>query len=609
MNIRRWGLIASLAFVIVMASGASPVFGEEGGDNTIPGRYIVVFKDHVGNPGASAREHARKHRFELTHIYKKALKGFSARLSSRTLKILSADPSVALVEPDRQVWALPQPLSTGVDRIDADLNATAAIDGGGNPLNVNVAIIDTGVDLDHEDLRVRPAGEGFASYALILGSSISCGFYQDTPDDGHGHGSHVAGIVGALDNNIGVVGVAPGALITPVRVLAGGSGCLSDVIAGIEFVTSTRTDSNPDNDVHVANMSLAWQGNSTGARTAIQNSVASGVVYVVAAANSEQDIFGADGLFGTNDDFEPAAYPEVATISAMADFDGVPGGLDTTTSYSFSACIEAKDDSFACFSNYSNSDHTGANKVVNSSGGAIDLMLPGVGIDSTYRNNGYATMSGTSMASPHAAGLVALYIAQNAPANNAAEVYAIRQDLIDQGMDQASGKRLTTLDDPDGNPEPLGWAGATAPAPILTSILAQVAAGSDDAYHIPAGWPGYSDSKSAVYAGALGSGPAWGGWRWTSLGIPAGATITEAYVELNQSGWGYNITTTLAFEDSPNPATFSGASTPYDRWASHTTIEVDWAWPKKAPGTWIQTPSLVAIIQELVDTPTAPSTP
>ena len=198
MNIRRWGLIASLAFVIVMASGASPVFGEEGGDNTIPGRYIVVFKDHVGNPGASAREHARKHRFELTHIYKKALKGFSARLSSRTLKILSADPSVALVEPDRQVWALPQPLSTGVDRIDADLNATAAIDGGGNPLNVNVAIIDTGVDLDHEDLRVRPAGEGFASYALILGSSISCGFYQDTPDDGHGHGSHVAGIVGAV---------------------------------------------------------------------------------------------------------------------------------------------------------------------------------------------------------------------------------------------------------------------------------------------------------------------------------------------------------------------------------------------------------------------------
>ena len=108
--------------------------------------------------------------------------------------------------------------------------------------------------------------------------------------------------------------------------------------------------------------------------------------------------------------------------------------------------------------------------------------------------------------------------------------------------------------------------------------------------------------RAPSYAGAPGSGPAWGGWRWTSLGIPAGATITEAYVELNQSGWGYNMTTTLAFEDSPNPATFSGASTPYDRWANHTTIEVDWAWPKKAPGTWIQTPSLVAIIQELVDT-------
>ena len=159
------------------------------------------------------------------------------------------------------------------------------------------------------------------------------------------------------------------------------------------------------------------------------------------------------------------------------------------------------------------------------------------------------------------------------------------------------------VQDPDGLSDTQAFAIDVAPAgPPSGEVDAQVAAGSDDAYHIPAGWPGYSDSKSAVYAGAPGSGPAWGGWRWTSLGIPAGATITEAYVELNQSGWGYNMTTTLAFEDSPNPATFSGASTPYDRWANHTTIEVDWAWPKKAPGTWIQTPSLVAIIQELVDT-------
>lgn len=124
----------------------------------------------------------------------------------------------------------------------------------------------------------------------------------------------MAGTATALDNGWGVVGVAPGARLWAVKVLdASGSGYLSDVIAGIDWVTQNA------GDIEVANMSLGWQGNSVSAREAIQNSVAYGVVYVVAAGNDSEDVYGSDGIFGTSDDFEPASYPEAATISAFTD--------------------------------------------------------------------------------------------------------------------------------------------------------------------------------------------------------------------------------------------------------------------------------------------------
>ena len=387
--------------------------------------------------------------------YRHVLGGFSANVSRGQLDALRNDPGVAHVELDRLVWAVGQPVPTGVDRIDGDLNSTANIDGADDRVGVNIAIIDTGVDTDHPDLNVVG---GYASYAWMFRRRIRCGVFTSSFNDQNGHGTHVAGTAAALDNNIGVVGVAPGAAIWSVRVLtSNGGGCLSDVIAGIDWVTSTRTDSDPTNDIAVANMSLGWQGNSPAARTAIQSSVAAGVVYMVAAGNEGSDVYGPDGVYGTGDEFEPASYPEVAAISAMADSDGQAGGNGSITSY-------GNDDSFAFFSNYSGSAVAG--NPVDSPGAGIDLLTPGVDIYSTYMNAGYATLSGTSMAAPHAAGLAALYIAENGLASDGSGVYVIRQALADAGMDQGSQNRLSfPASEPDNNPENLGWAGISGPAP------------------------------------------------------------------------------------------------------------------------------------------------
>ena len=142
------------------------------------------------------------------------------------------------------------------------------------------------------------------------------------------------------------------------------------------------------------------------------------------------------------------------------------------------------------------------------------------------------------------------------------------------------------------------------PGPIV--INSQVSSGSDDAYHDPDSWPGYShtDGGNGVYAGNPGNAAGVavvGGFRWTNLNIPSGATIINAYADLNQAGWGYQIPTTLSFENSQNPATFSLASSPYGRWINRTVFELSWTWPKQTPGSWIRTPALTQGIQELVN--------
>ena len=423
----------------------------------VPGQYIVVFRDDVADPRGLANALARAHGARIGHVYQHALKGFSFAGPERAAEALARDFDVAYVEPDLYAHAVLhenafQTLPTGVDRINADLNATANIDGVDDRVNVDVAVIDTGIDLDHPDLNVfsdinctkESGGPPWAR-------TVSC---EPGGNDGNGHGTHVAGTIGAIDNGIGVVGVAPGARLWAVKVLDNnGSGKFSWVIAGIDYVTAHA------DQIAVANMSLGGVGRLDSLRTAIQNSVAAGVVYVVAAGNSASDVYGEDGVFEgseQNDDFIPAAYPEVATISAMGDTDGQDGGLGENTSRG------TADDTFADFTNFSNSVVAG--NPVTSLGAAIDTAAPGVDITSTWKDGMYATISGTSMASPHVAGSAALEAATNGRANNATGVAAIRQALIDAAQAQSAWGPANT-NDPDANPEGLDIAGGPLSTP------------------------------------------------------------------------------------------------------------------------------------------------
>jgi hypothetical protein len=405
---------------------------------TIPSNSYIVQVTEGVDPGQVGRGVTQRTNGKLGHVYRNAVKGFSIQLpNGLPQQAIEVQAGVRLVEPDIAVYAVVQTLPTGVNRIEAENSGVTT------PVDVDIAIIDTGIDIDHPDLNVVGGRHFYSLFGLLS--------YEDNLfDDDNGHGTHCAGIAAAKDNDIGVVGVAPGARLYAVKVLdSSGSGYLSDVIAGIDWVTAHS------NTIEVANMSLSAIANSSIFRTAIQNSVAAGIIHFVAAGNDARDVYGIDGIFGTSDDVLPASYPEAAAISAMVDLDGIPGGLKTPAS------AYGNDDSFANFSNDSHSVVAG--NPVTSPGKAIDLLMPGVEILSCYMNGTYAIGSGTSMASPHAAGLAALYIAGNGRATNASGVYAIRQALINAGIAQTDPRGLALQNDFDGNKENIGWAGSSEP--------------------------------------------------------------------------------------------------------------------------------------------------
>ncbi|MCH8809462.1 MAG: S8 family serine peptidase, partial [Proteobacteria bacterium] len=353
----------------------------------VHGQYIVVLRDHVGDPRAVANALARAHGLGLGLVYSSALKGFSARIPERALAALARDPRVDYIEADQWVQAFAQTIPTGVERIFAYENLNITIDGSDDyRIDVDVAVIDTGIDLDHPDLNV------VGSTNCAKGGPFGGDCKDGEGNDGNGHGTHVAGTIAAIDNGIGVVGVAPGARLWAVRVLDNnGSGWMSWIIGGIDWVTANA------DIIEVANMSLGCECNSTAMEQAITNSVAAGVAYAVAAGNSDKDAA----------TFSPANHPDVITVSALADFDGLAGGLGSPT------CRTDEDDTLANFSNFGND---------------IEIAAPGVCIFSTWKSGGYNTISGTSMASPHVAGAAALLAASGitAPAN-------IRSTLISTG--------------------------------------------------------------------------------------------------------------------------------------------------------------------------------
>ena len=413
-------ILTSLALLcLVVAAIAAPATAQ-----VIPGRYIVVLNDNAGD----AKGVAAGHGLTADNAYGHVFNGFAAKIPAQALQGLQNNPHVAWIEPDRVVTASEiQTLPTGINRIDAEQNFTGA------PVDVDIAIIDTGIDLDHPDLYVI---QGVDCRRL----DKKTGQCKVGGNDDNGHGSHAAGTAAAIDNGVGVVGVAPGARLYAVKVLdRSGSGTLSGVIQGIDWVTANA------DVIDVANMSLGGSGtddsdgldcsfSADAEHIAICNAVEAGVTFVVAAGN-ELD----DAQYHT-----PAAYDEVITDSALSDFDGQPGGLGVAT-YAFSDCTETEDDSFGCFSNY---------------GHDVDIMAPGMGIYSTYKDGGYATSSGTSMAAPHVAGAAGLLLAEN-PLLTPAEV----RDLLIAAGDTAPCATPSGIcaDDPDGVQEPLLMVGEAGP--------------------------------------------------------------------------------------------------------------------------------------------------
>jgi subtilisin family serine protease len=385
MNKTAMGVSACLAFGGAFAAGEwSRGLSAQAGP---PMSYIVVLQDDGRDVPAVASEHARAYGLDVQNVYRSALRGYSAVIPPGRLDDLRNDARVRFVSEDRPVVAVAQSIPTGINRIDADTSSQASGNGSGSVGAPAVAVIDTGSG-PHAELNV------------VGGVNCSTG---RSFDDGNGHGTHVAGTIAAKDNNTGVVGVAPGAPIYSVRVLNNsGSGSWSSVVCGIDWVTANAARLN----IKVANMSLGGGGsddrncgntNNDALHLAICNSVAAGVTYVVAAGNDGADFGG----------FVPAAYDEVLTVTAMADFNGLAGGGAAAT------CRSDVDETPADFSNFT---------TVGSGEEGHTIAAPGVCINSTWKGGGYKAISGTSMAGPHVAGTALLCLASGRCAGQPSDV-------------------------------------------------------------------------------------------------------------------------------------------------------------------------------------------
>ncbi|WP_018233829.1 S8 family serine peptidase [Thioalkalivibrio thiocyanodenitrificans] len=474
-------LLVSLLFaplLAVAASAPAPLTPK----GVIEGHYIVVLRPDVHDPGAVARDLARQHGFEAGFVYAHALKGFSAALSPRSADALRRNPLVDFIEADQMVRIMSQSVPTGIRRVFAMDNPGLEIDGVDDwRVDADVAVLDTGIDATHPDLHVVTSVD-------CSGGSPWAGSCKSGGDDGNGHGTHVAGTIAAIDNGIGVVGVAPGARLWSVKVLRNdGSGYMSWIIAGIDWVTARA------HTVRVANMSLGCECTSQALDQAITNSVKAGVSYVVSAGNSAKDA----------ETFSPARHPDVITVSALADFDGLPGGEGAST------CRQDTDDTLANFSNF---------------GRLIDIAAPGVCILSTWPGAAYRTLSGTSMAAPHAAGAAAILVASGIanPEQVRAELtQAGNLDWVDTSGD---GHHEPLLDVGDGNLfAPVMVAGTAAPPGEAVASVS---------IHSPANGTSFLVGDNILFEGAADDGE--GGdlslsLRWTSSidgEIGTGASFT-----------------------------------------------------------------------------------
>jgi len=388
-----------LLLVMVFASGCIPFMEklglvnptneeqlspEKGGPPDGLVKVLIGFKE---KPGAAQQALVKGLGGKIKYTYT-LIPAIAAAVPEAAIEPLKKNPNVTNIELDNMVYALDIELdnSWGVKRIGAGI----VHDSGKNGEGIKIAIIDTGIDRDHPDLDDNiMGGVNFVSIPS-----------WKTPDpnkwdDDNGHGTHVAGIIAAEDNNTGVVGVAPGAALYALKVLDGtGSGYVSDVVAAIEWATQ--------NDIQVINMSLGGAYDIFLDAACLLAYYFDGLILVAAAGNGGSVIY-------------PAAYDSVIAVSATNSADEL-----------------------AWFS---------------STGLEVELAAPGVYIYSTYKGGGYATISGTSMSSPHVAGTAALVWAANSGWLNDDVRYQLQitaEDLGATGWDSKYGWGLVDADEAAG---------------------------------------------------------------------------------------------------------------------------------------------------------------
>ncbi|NCG18947.1 MAG: S8 family serine peptidase [Rhodobacterales bacterium] len=383
----RFSLMFAVA-TIALSSGCTPEQLDALGFEV----YIVSLNKDGSEVSASVQDLADELGFDAIHVYQKAGQGFSVRLPEELADEVRALPEVKQVVKDKREKRVPDeemPESTddvvtdpgvvlGPDEIPPSIDRIGGPYLGSVDLSaIHVAVIDTGIDSAHPDLNVV----GFHDVVAIGGGTAAEG------QDPNGHGTHVAGTIGARADGVGVVGMAPDIPLHGVRVLdENGSGYTSDIVAGLEYVLDHP-------EIRVVNMSLGG-GVVSGydpMAEAIEALEATGVVVVIAAGNEAQD----------TENVSPAGYDMGIVVSAY-DADGGDNG-------------------FASFSNY---------------GDAVDVAAPGVSIFSTWPGGDFAELDGTSMAAPAVAGAVAVYMAINPNAG----VTKVRNAVTNTGVDNYAGQ-------------------------------------------------------------------------------------------------------------------------------------------------------------------------
>jgi subtilisin len=385
--------------------------------NIIPNQFIIYLKEDNKDRNNSIdplefyNSELKNTGTELLYVYDYVAKGFAIKISNnKILEQLKKNPLVEYVGHDREISALSsqmenQIIPQSVDRIDGDENLENS---NSNVVDADIAILDTGIDLDHSDLNV------FHEKTFIPGTTNA--------DDDHGHGTHLAGIAAAKDNSFGIVGIAPGARLWALKILeSSGMGEISTLIKGLDYINQ-----NP-NQVDVAVLSLGCECESGALDIAISNSIKAGITIVVAAGNEGKNA-------GT---FTPANNQDVITVSAIADTDGKCGGNGPSSPY-------GGDDMLASFSNF---------------GDVVDISAPGVDIYSTFKSNSYTKLTGTSMAAPHVAGAAALYISSHPEASpKDVKNYLVNAGTTLSDLCNNNGHGYFT-GDRDGSHEPLLYIG------------------------------------------------------------------------------------------------------------------------------------------------------